>query len=126
MQLPTDDTVHPHFIPITERFRRQDVNTILDARVLCILTCALGLHGRTDGFDDCLVCSGGVCDLVKELKIGDPGVVLDHLAVVVEFPERDLKVCRQFQRIHRVFDGAAYLLEGSDFLTIVRCPRIND
>ena len=126
MQLPTDDTVHPHFIPITERFRRQDVNTILDARVLCIFTCALGLHGRTDGFDDCLVCSGGVCDLVKELKIGDPGVVFDHLAVVVEFPKRDLKVCRQFQRIHRVFDGAAYLLECSDFLTIVRCPRIND
>ena len=75
MQLPTDDTIHPYFIPITERFRGQDVNTVLDARVLRIFTCALGLHGRTDGFDGLLMSKRKICDFVIDTKIGDPGVV---------------------------------------------------
>ena len=90
MQLPTDDTIHPNFIPTTERFRGQDVNTVLDARVLRIFSCAFGLHGRTDDFNRRSVGKRDICKWVVEFKIGDPGVVFDHRTGIVEFPKRNL------------------------------------
>ena len=94
MQLPTDDTIHPQLIPTTKWFRRQDVNTVLDARVLRVFTCALGLNGRTDRFDGLSVGKGHICERVVQSKIGDPGVVFDHRTGIVKFPERDLKIYR--------------------------------
>ena len=99
MQLPTDDTIHPDFIPTTKSFRGQDVNTVLHARVLRIVTCALGLHCRTDCFDDCSVGKGGICELIEKSKIGNPGVVFDYRTGIVEFPKRDLENYRQAQRM---------------------------
>lgn len=94
MQLPTDDTIHPQFIPTTKWFRGQDVNTVLDARVLRVFTCALGLHGRTDEFDGLSVGKVDICEWVVESKIRDPGVVFDYRAGIVKFPKGDLEIYR--------------------------------
>jgi hypothetical protein len=43
MQLPTDYTVHPHFVPITEWLCREDVDAVLWAGILAVAAGAFGL-----------------------------------------------------------------------------------
>ena len=98
MQFSTDNTIHPHLIPVSEWFGRKGLNAALGAGVLCIAAYALlldlaaeHLNGRGLGLGLCEVGAiGALGNLGEQGEVGDPGVVFDGGTRGIEFPVGDL------------------------------------
>lgn len=95
MNSPTRDIISPSLIKVTKRLQLELHDTVRDAGILSIVSRAALLdHGTERDFCDFLdgdVVEVGACaGFCPGLEVGDPGVVAEDEAVVIELPEGDL------------------------------------
>ena len=95
MDAPAHDVVAPGLVESTERLGGEDGNTLRHAAVLGVGADTALLSVRADGLDVAGLYSGSSdiraeADVGPVGEVGDPGVVFENKAVVVEVPVGDL------------------------------------
>lgn len=100
MNCAADDVVTPSLVKRAERLELQLRDARKRAGVLLVFSCAQFLDAWAEGYlcdllEREIVEVDSYCSCGPGLQIGDPGVVFEHFAFVVEAPERYLKaVCQ--------------------------------
>ncbi len=90
MDAAAGDVVTPRLVEVAKVFLGQCRGAVLQGRVLLVDSRACGLNLTTQPLDGISMGRRPGEQLCPPLEVGDPGVVLDDGAVIVEAPEGNL------------------------------------